>query len=76
MLTTIHVAARQKGFELWIKFCYNMYPSPDNPPQDADKSCHLSDSTNTTDSSDESSMLSVQEDHLLQVDSTSLSSQL
>ena len=42
---------------------------------DVDKSCHLSDSTSTTESWDESSTLSVQDDHLLQLDSTSLSSQ-
>ena len=53
-----------------------MCPAPDNPPQDVDKSCHLSDSTNTTDSLDESSTLSGQDDHVLQLDSTSLSSQL
>ena len=52
-----------------------MYPSPNNPPQDVDKSYHLSDSNSTTDRLDESSTLSTQDDHLLQVDSTSLSSQ-
>ena len=40
-----------------------------------DKPCHLSDSTGTTDSLDETSTLSAQDDHLLQLDSTSLSSQ-
>ena len=52
------------------------YPSSDHPPQDVDISCHLSDSTSTTDSMDELSTLSVPDDHLLQFDSTSLSSQL
>ena len=52
------------------------YPSPDNPPQDVDKSCHLIDSASTTDSLDESSTLSAPDDHLLQLASTSLSSQL
>ena len=32
---------------------HDNYPSPDNPPQAVDKSCHLSDSTSTTDSLDE-----------------------
>ena len=52
------------------------YPSPDNSPQDVDKSCHLSDSISTTDSLDESSTLSAPDDHLLQLDSTSPSFQL
>ena len=51
------------------------YPSPDNSPQDVDKSCHLSDSTSITDSLDESGKLSVQDDHLHQLDSTRFSSQ-
>ena len=54
---------------------HDNHPSPDNPPQDLDKSSHLSDSTSTTNSLNESSTLSTQDDHLLQVDSTSLSSQ-
>ena len=40
-----------------------------------DKSFHLSDSTSTTDSLDESSTLSAPDDHLLQVDSSSPSIQ-
>ena len=40
-----------------------------------DKSSHLSNSSSTTDNLDPSSTLSAQDDHLLQVDSTSLSSQ-
>ena len=55
---------------------HDNYPSPDNPPQDVDKSCHLSDSTSTTDSLDGSSTLSAPDDHLLQLDSTSPSFQL
>ena len=55
---------------------HDNYPSPDNPPQDVDNSCHLSDSTSTNDSLDESSTLSVPDDHLLQVDSTISSFQL
>ena len=47
------------------------YPSPENPPQDMDNSCHLSDPSSTTDCFDESSTLSVPDDHLLQLDSTS-----
>ena len=39
------------------------YPSPDNSPQDVDNSCHLCDSTSTTDSLDESSTLSAPDDH-------------
>ena len=35
------------------------YLSPDNPPHDVEESCHLSGSTSTTDSLDESSTLSV-----------------
>ena len=27
---------------------HDNYPSPDNPPQDVDKLCHLSDSSSTT----------------------------
>ena len=53
-----------------------MYTSPDNPPHDVDKYCHLSDSTSTTDSVDESTTLSAPDDHLLQVESTSPSFQL
>ena len=41
---------------------HNTYPSPDNPPQDVDASCHLSDSSSTTDSLDESSTLSAPDD--------------
>ena len=61
------------------------YPTPqqvhfhdiyDNPPQDVDPSCHLSDSTSTTDSLDESSTLSAPDDHLLPLYSTCLSVQL
>ena len=52
---------------------HDNYPSPDNPPQAVDKSCHLSDSTSTTDSLDESSTLNAPDDHLLQF---SFSSQL
>ena len=55
---------------------HDNYPSPDNPPQDVDTSCHLSDSMNTTDSLDESSMLHAPDGYLLQLDSTSLSFQL
>ena len=55
---------------------HDNYHSTDNPPQCVDTSCHLSDFTSTTDSLDESSTLSVRDDHLLQVDSTSPSLQL
>ena len=55
---------------------HDNYPSSDNTPQDVDKSCHASDSTSTTDSLDDSSTLIGPDDHLLQLDSTSLSSQL
>ena len=55
---------------------HDNYASPDYPPQDVDTSCHLSDSTSTTDSLDESSTLSAPEYHLLQVDSTSPSFKL
>ena len=43
------------------------YLLPDNPPQDVDKPCHLSDSPSITDSLDESSTLIAQDDHLLQL---------
>ena len=41
-----------------------------------DKSCHLSDPISTTDSLDESSTLSVSDDHLLHLDTASPSSEL
>ena len=41
-------------------------------PQHVDKSCHQSDSTSTTDGLDEPSPLDASDDHLLQLDSTSL----
>ena len=59
----------------FLSHFHDNHPSPDSPGQDVDKSSHLSDSTGTTDRLDESSTLSAQDDHLLQVDSTSLSSQ-
>ena len=66
--------SKHRNTRVYSNFHY-MYPSPNNPPQDVDKSCRLSDSNSTADSLDESSTLSAQDDHLLQVDSTSLSSQ-
>ena len=44
------------------KFTFMTNSSPDNTPQDVDRSCHLSDSISTTDSLDESSTLSVPDD--------------
>ena len=51
-------------------------PLPDDPPQNVDKSFHLSDPISTTDSLVESSTLSVSDDHLLHLDTASLSSEL
>ena len=45
-------------------------------PQHGDKSCHLSDCTSTTHSLNESRALDASGDHLLELDSTSLMSQL
>ena len=50
-------------------------PSPDDPPQDVDKS-HLSESTSTTTNLNESCSLDTSCDHLLHLDSPSLSSEL
>ena len=50
-------------------------PSPDDPPQDMDKS-HLSDSTSTTTNLNETCSLDTSCDHLLHLDSPSLSSEL
>ena len=48
---------------------------PEDPPQDVDKS-HLSDSTSTTTNLNETCSLSTSRDHLLHLDSPSLSSEL
>ena len=48
---------------------------PDDPPQDVDKS-HLSDSTSTTTNLNEMCSLNTSCDHLLHLDSPSLSSEL
>ena len=48
----------------------------DDPPQNMDKSCHLSDPISTTDNLDESSKRSVSDDHLLHLDTASPSSEL
>ena len=50
-------------------------PSPEKPSQDEDKS-HLSDSTSTTHSLNETCSLDTSGDHLLHLDSPSLSSEL
>ena len=50
-------------------------PSPDDPPQDVDKS-HLSDSTSTTTNLNETCFLDTSCDHLLHFNSPSLSSEL
>ena len=50
-------------------------PSPDDPPQDVDKS-HLSDSTSTSTTLNETCFLDTSCDHLLHLDSPSLSSEL
>ena len=50
-------------------------PSPDDPPQDVDKS-HLSNSTSTTTNLNETCSLDSSCDHLLHLDSPSLSSEL
>ena len=50
-------------------------PSPDDPPQDVDKS-HLSDSTSTSTTLNETCSLDTSCDHLLHLDSPSLSSEL
>ena len=50
-------------------------PSPNDPPQDVDKS-HLSDSTSTTTNLNETCFLDTSCDHLLHLDSPSLSSEL
>ena len=50
-------------------------PSPEKPSQDVDKS-HLSDSTSTTQSLNETCSLDPSADHLLHLDSPSLSSEL
>ena len=50
-------------------------PLPDDPPQDVDKS-HLSESTSTTTNLNETCSLDTSCDHLLQLDSPSLSSEL
>ena len=50
-------------------------PSPDDPPQDMDKS-HLSDSTSTTTNLNVTCSLDTSCDHLLHLDSSSLSSEL
>ena len=50
-------------------------PSPEKPSQDEDKS-HLSDSTSTTHSLNETGSLDTSGDHLLHLDSPSLSSEL
>ena len=47
-------------------------PSPDDPPRDVDKS-HLSDSTSTTTNLNETCYLDTSCDHLLHLDSPSLS---
>ena len=41
-------------------------------PQHVDKLCHLTDPISTTDSLDQSSTLDAPDDHLLELDSTSL----
>ena len=50
-------------------------PSPDDPPQDVDKS-HFSDSTGTTTNLNETCLLDTACDHLLHLDSPSRSSEL
>ena len=50
-------------------------PSPDDPPQDGDKS-HLSESTSTTSNLNETCLLDTSYDHLFHLDSPSLSSEL
>ena len=50
-------------------------PSPDDPPQDVDKS-HLTESTSTTTNLNETCSLDTSCDHLLHLDSPSLSSEL
>ena len=50
-------------------------PSPDDPPHDVDKS-HLSESTSTTTNLNETCSLDTSCDHLLLLDSPSLSSEL
>ena len=50
-------------------------PSPENPSEDVDRS-HLSDSTSTTHSLNETCSLDTSGDHLLHLDSPSLSSEL
>ena len=49
---------------------------PDDPTQNVDKSCHLSDPISTPDGLDESSTLSVSDDYLLHLDTASPSSEL
>ena len=50
-------------------------PSPDDPPQDVDKS-HLSESTSTSTNLDETCSLDTSYDHLLHLDCPSLSCEL
>ena len=67
----------------WLDICYiaavqfpDNYPPLDNAPQDVDNSCHLSDFTSTTNSLNETCSLDTSGDHLLHLDSPSLSSRL
>ena len=67
----------------WLDLCYiaavqfpDNYPPLDNAPQDVDNSCHLSDFTSTTNSLNETCSLDTSGDHLLHLDSPSLSSGL
>ena len=53
----------------------DIHPSPDDPPQDVDKS-HLSNSTSTTHSLNEPCSLNTSGDHLLHLDSPNLLSEL
>ena len=53
----------------------DIYPSPEKPSQDVDKS-HLSDSTSTTHSLNETCSLDISGDHLLHLDSPSLSNRI
>ena len=58
LLTSQTLENRKRVTRVLFHFLYN-YPPPDNSPQNAEKSCHLSDSSSSTDSLDESSTLSV-----------------
>ena len=62
--------------QIHFQFHDNDSSSPDNAPQDVDQSYHLSNSTSTPNSLNETCSLDTSGDHLLHLDSPSLSPEL